>query len=132
MCTPCPSWHWCCVNDQRVLTLLPLCMNIGQFKIVKKEMFWRALYEGRLYTGRYLHQIWAEWAVHGSCYLLKDSPKYFNFMEIIWSNALITTPIGQNSLILLHSISASSDIVCVVKILSSKLGNSSNRQKYQN
>ena len=101
--TPCPtrpSWHWCCVNDQRVLILLPLWMNIGQFK-----MFWRVLFEGRWYTGRNFHQIWAEWAVHGSCYLLKDSPKYFNFMEIIWYNAwtILMTSIGQNSLIILQS-----------------------------
>ena len=40
----------------------------------------------------------AEWAVHASCYLQKDSPKYFSFMEIGLTNTCIRKTNSQNLL----------------------------------
>ena len=40
----------------------------------------------------------AEWAVNASCYLQKDSPKYFSFMEIGLTNTCIRKTNSQNLL----------------------------------
>ena len=47
-------------------------------QITNMEIIRHAHMEGRWYTGRKLHQIWADWAVHARCYLQKGMTFHFN------------------------------------------------------
>ena len=58
-------------NEQRILTSIFVMGMFMWFKIAKKLKIQEAILEGRWYTGRKIHQIWAEWAL---CQLL--SPKW--------------------------------------------------------
>ena len=63
--------------------------NKTKHKFMEYDLMWVDFYEsknksmspfeGRWYAGKKLHQIWAEWAVHASCYLQKDSRFYLYF-----------------------------------------------------
>ena len=47
-------------------------------QITNMEIICHAHMEGRWYTGRKLHQIWADWAVYARCYLQKGMTFHFN------------------------------------------------------
>ena len=47
-------------------------------QITNMEIIRHAHMEGRWYTGRKLHQIWADWAVYARCYLQKGMTFHFN------------------------------------------------------
>ena len=51
--------------------------------------------EGRWNTGRKIHQMWAEWAVHHSCYLQKGSLIYLDFYKNIPTDSRIKRISGQ-------------------------------------
>ena len=47
-------------------------------QITNMEIIRHAHMEGRWYTDRKLHQIWADWAVYARCYLQKGMTVHFN------------------------------------------------------
>ena len=67
---------------QRILTSKFVKGMFMWFKIAQNKKIHGAILEGRWYTGRKLRQIWAEWAVHASCYLQKGITFYFNIGDL--------------------------------------------------
>ena len=60
-------------DDKFMNNRLPIFIEI--------KMKLRAILEGRLYTGRNAHQIWAEWAVWARWQILNGSQFFFHFNE---------------------------------------------------
>ena len=59
-------------EGKKVQQSLTSKLNIGMFmwfKFVKIKRIHEAILEGCWYTGRIVHQLWAEWAVRFNCYL---------------------------------------------------------------
>ena len=59
-----------------------LKLNKGMFKwfkFVKIKRIHEAILECWWYTGRIVHQLWAEWAVHVNCYLQNGFMNFFVF-----------------------------------------------------
>ena len=71
-----------CIDTKKKLPSTSLVkMAQGTFieaQITNMEIIRHAHMEGRWYTGRKLHQIWADWAVHARCYLQKGMTFHFN------------------------------------------------------
>ena len=63
---------------------------VGQF-FVKIKKIRRAVLEGRWYTGKEIHQIWAEWAVHANYYLQNCLTNLFNFYTKLTYHSYILT-----------------------------------------
>ena len=80
-------FHYCCelVLTQKKLPSTSLVkMAQGTFieaQITNMEIICHAHMEGRWYTGRKLHQISADWAVHARCYLQKGVTFHFNICD---------------------------------------------------
>ena len=67
------------ISKQNYLSINSWNMIYCELIFMKIKIKARALLEGRWYTGKKLHQIWAEWAVHASCYLQKGLSFYLYF-----------------------------------------------------
>ena len=69
-------------EGKKVQQSLTSKLSIGMFiwfKIVKIKRIHEAILEGWWYTGRIIHQLWAEWAVCVNCYLQNGFVNFFVF-----------------------------------------------------
>ena len=60
-------------NEQRILISKTVMGMFMWFKIAKNKKIHESSLDGWWYTGRKIHQIWAEWAVCVGCYLQNGS-----------------------------------------------------------